>query len=133
MVAMEPVREAPKWGREWYVSSGLLILSAYAPSTPPLLSLPLFMNANPSSPPESPNSFKKRKIREINTFLESFNLTAPPLERNSSCLEGDVGFVELYKEYEIGEFSEEEIKEEEEVAEVEEFGVEYFDKSLTRD
>ncbi|GJT88406.1 hypothetical protein Tco_1070123 [Tanacetum coccineum] len=90
-------------------------------------------NANPSSPPESPNSFRYRKIREINTLLESLNLTAPPLERNSSCLEGDVGFVELFKEYEIREFSEEEIKEGEEVAEVEELVVEYFDKFPTRD
>nr|GEU55333.1 hypothetical protein [Tanacetum cinerariifolium] len=69
-------------------------------------------NANPSSPP---NSFKNRKIREINTLLESLNLTASPLERDPSCLEGDVGFVELFKEYEIGNFSEEEIVEVEEL------------------
>ncbi|GJT30929.1 hypothetical protein Tco_0911204 [Tanacetum coccineum] len=56
-------------------------------------------NANPSSPPESPNSFRNRKIHEINTLLKSLNLTAPPLERDCSCLEGDVGFVELFREY----------------------------------
>ncbi|GKC39388.1 hypothetical protein Tco_1051772 [Tanacetum coccineum] len=88
-------------------------------------------NANPSSPPESPNSFRNRKIHEITILLEFLNATAPPLKRDSSYLEGDVGFVELFKEYEIGYFSEEEI--EEEVVEVEELGVEYFDKYPTRD
>ncbi|GKB33126.1 hypothetical protein Tco_0872527 [Tanacetum coccineum] len=66
-----------------------------------------------------------------NTLLESLNLTAPPLQRDPSCLEGDVRFVELF-EYEIGDFSEEEIEEEEDVVEVEELGLEYFNKFLTR-
>ncbi|GKC00537.1 hypothetical protein Tco_0986673, partial [Tanacetum coccineum] len=65
-------------------------------------------DVNPSSPPESPNSFRNRKVREINAPLESLNLTAPPLECDLSGLEGDVKFVELFKEYEIGDFSEEE-------------------------
>ncbi|GJW19854.1 hypothetical protein Tco_0027290 [Tanacetum coccineum] len=43
------------------------------------------------------------------------------------------GFVEFFKEYKVGDFSEEEIEDEEEVVEVEELGVEYFDKFLTRD
>ncbi|GJZ31163.1 hypothetical protein Tco_0576210 [Tanacetum coccineum] len=44
-------------------------------------------NTNPPSPPESPDSFTDRKVREISALLESLNLTTPPLERN---LEGDV-------------------------------------------
>ncbi|GJV89070.1 hypothetical protein Tco_1533008 [Tanacetum coccineum] len=44
----------------------------------------------------------------------------------------DVGFVELFKEYEIGDVSEEEI-EVEKVEEVKELDVEYFDKFPTRD
>ncbi|GKC90467.1 hypothetical protein Tco_1151116 [Tanacetum coccineum] len=59
-------------------------------------------------------------IREINTLLESLKLTAPPLERDPSCLEEDVEFVELFKKYEIGDFREEEIKEEEDVVELKE-------------
>ncbi|GJR59551.1 retrovirus-related pol polyprotein from transposon TNT 1-94 [Tanacetum coccineum] len=47
---------------------------------------------------------------------------APPLEREPSCSEGDVGFVEFFKEYEIGNIREEEIEEEEEVVKVEELG-----------
>nr|GEY77692.1 hypothetical protein [Tanacetum cinerariifolium] len=43
-----------------------------------------------------------------------------------------LGFVELFKECDIGDVSEEEIKEEE-VVKVEELGVEYFDKFPTRD
>nr|GFA19962.1 hypothetical protein [Tanacetum cinerariifolium] len=50
-------------------------------------------------------------------------LSRPPLEREPSCLEGYVGFVNLFKEYEIRDVSEEEI-EEEEVVKVEELGVE---------
>ncbi|GKG29871.1 hypothetical protein Tco_0419769, partial [Tanacetum coccineum] len=72
-------------------------------------------NANPPSPPESPNSFINRKVREFNTLLESLNLVAPPLDREPSCLEGEIGFVELFKEYEIVDVRvkyEEEIKEE---------------------
>ncbi|GKE65079.1 hypothetical protein Tco_1519240, partial [Tanacetum coccineum] len=72
-----------------------------------------------------------RKVRESHTFLESLNLAAPPLEREHSCLEGDVGFVELFKEYEIGEVNKEEI-EKEDVVGVEEIGVEYFDKFPTK-
>ncbi|GJV20010.1 putative reverse transcriptase domain-containing protein [Tanacetum coccineum] len=45
----------------------------------------------------------------------------------------DVGFVEFFKEYEIGNIREEEIEEEEEVVKVEELGIEYFDKFSTRD
>nr|GEV11740.1 hypothetical protein [Tanacetum cinerariifolium] len=67
-------------------------------------------NANPPSPPESPNSFLNRKIQEFYTLLESVNLDNPPLEREPSCLEGDIGFVELFKEYEIEDVSEEEIE-----------------------
>ncbi|GJY11828.1 hypothetical protein Tco_0381137 [Tanacetum coccineum] len=48
-------------------------------------------NVNPTSQPKSPNSF--------------INLVAPPLDRESSCLEGKVGFLELFKEYEIGDVS----------------------------
>ncbi|GKB08392.1 hypothetical protein Tco_0836676 [Tanacetum coccineum] len=59
-------------------------------------------------------------IREINTLLESLKLTAPPLERDPSCLEGDVEFVELFKKYESGDFREEEIDEEEDVVELKE-------------
>ncbi|GJX14953.1 hypothetical protein Tco_0206711 [Tanacetum coccineum] len=83
-------------------------------------------NTNLSSPPESPNSFMNRKIHEINALLESLNLTSPPLERDSSCLEGDVGFFELFKEYKIGSISKEEIDEEEEVVEVEDLGIVKF-------
>ncbi|GKC43402.1 hypothetical protein Tco_1061124 [Tanacetum coccineum] len=93
-------------------------------------------NANPPSPPESPNSFINRKVREFNTLLESLNLVAPPLDREPSCLEGEIGFVKLFKEYEIVDVrvkDEEEIKEEEEVVEVEKLGVEYFDKFPTKD
>ncbi|GJV85501.1 hypothetical protein Tco_1525399 [Tanacetum coccineum] len=89
-------------------------------------------NVNPSSPPESPNSYRSRKVSEINALIESLNLTASPLERDLSCLERKVGFVELFKEYEIEDFSEEEITEEDDVVEVEELGVEYFDKFPTR-
>ncbi|GJS33171.1 hypothetical protein Tco_0531553 [Tanacetum coccineum] len=89
-------------------------------------------NVNPSSPLRLTNPFLNRKIQEFHTLLESLNLTAPPLEREPSCLEGDVGFVELFKEYEIGDVSKEEIREEE-VEEKEELGVEYFDKFPTRD
>ncbi|GJS76026.1 hypothetical protein Tco_0725907 [Tanacetum coccineum] len=60
-------------------------------------------NINPSSPPESLNSFRNRKIYELNALLESLNLTTPPLERDFSYLEGDIRFVELFKEYEIGD------------------------------
>ncbi|GKA74520.1 hypothetical protein Tco_0780822 [Tanacetum coccineum] len=81
---------------------------------------------------ESPNIFRIRKIREIDTLLESLNLTASPLKKDPSCLKGDVGFVKLFKTYEIGDVSEEEL-EEEEVVEVDELGVEYFDKFPTRD
>ncbi|GJS22154.1 hypothetical protein Tco_0450786 [Tanacetum coccineum] len=66
-----------------------------------------------------------RKVREFNTLLESLNLVDPPLNR-PSCLEGEVGFDELFKEYEIGDVSEEEIV-------GDELGVEYFDKFPTRD
>ncbi|GJR20877.1 hypothetical protein Tco_0969404 [Tanacetum coccineum] len=90
-------------------------------------------NTNPSSPPESPNSFKNRKICELNALLESLNLTALPLERDFFYLEGNVRFVELFKEYEIGELSEGETEEEEEVVEVEEIGVEFFNKFPTKD
>nr|GEZ10271.1 ribonuclease H-like domain-containing protein [Tanacetum cinerariifolium] len=89
-------------------------------------------NVDPSSPLESPNSFMNKKIRELHTLLESLNPAAPPLERQPSCLEKDVGFVELFKEYEIGDVREEVIEEEEELEGVEELGVEYFDKFLTR-
>ncbi|GJS02501.1 hypothetical protein Tco_0319009 [Tanacetum coccineum] len=89
-------------------------------------------NVNPPSPPESPNSFMNKKVREFNTLLESMNLAAPPLEKKPSCLE-DVGSVKLFKEYEIRDVREEEIEEEEEVVEVVEVGVEYFDKFLTRE
>nr|GEW05212.1 retrotransposon Orf1 [Tanacetum cinerariifolium] len=58
-------------------------------------------NTNPSSPLESPNSFRDRTILEINALLESLNLTAPPFDRDLSHLEGDVEFVELFKKYEI--------------------------------
>ncbi|GJU39610.1 putative reverse transcriptase domain-containing protein [Tanacetum coccineum] len=85
-------------------------------------------NVNPSSAPESPNSFMNRKVRDFNTLLKSLNLTALPLKREPSCLDGDVGFIELFKECEIGDIREEKIEEEEEVVEVEELGVEYFDK-----
>ncbi|GJU58695.1 hypothetical protein Tco_1236461 [Tanacetum coccineum] len=87
-------------------------------------------NANQSLPPESPKSFLNRNIREFKTLLESLNLATSPLEREPSCLEGDVGFFELFMKYEIGDVRKEEIEEEEE--EVEELGVEYFDKFLTR-
>ncbi|GKF31176.1 hypothetical protein Tco_0100974, partial [Tanacetum coccineum] len=69
-----------------------------------------------------------RKVRDFNTLLKSLNLTALPLKREPSCLDGDVGFIELFKECEIGDIREEKIEEEEEVVEVEELGVEYFDK-----
>ncbi|GJU78457.1 hypothetical protein Tco_1275527 [Tanacetum coccineum] len=62
-------------------------------------------NTNPSSPPDSPNSFRNRKICEINELLETLNLTAPPLERYFSYLEADVRFVELFNEYEIGDLT----------------------------
>ncbi|GKC10396.1 hypothetical protein Tco_1007178 [Tanacetum coccineum] len=84
-------------------------------------------DVNPSSPPESPNSFRNRKVREINALLESLNLTAPPFECDLSGLEGDVKFVELFKEYEIGDF-----KEDDDVLEEKELGVEYFDKFPSR-
>ncbi|GJZ44532.1 uncharacterized mitochondrial protein-like protein [Tanacetum coccineum] len=48
------------------------------------------------------------------TLLESLNLATPSLEREPSCLERDVGFFELFKEYEIGDVRKEEIEEEEE-------------------
>ncbi|GKG63149.1 hypothetical protein Tco_0638796, partial [Tanacetum coccineum] len=63
-----------------------------------------------------------RKVREFNTLLESLNLVAPPLDREPSCLEGEVGFVELFKEYEtrnVSEEVEEEIEEEKEEEAVE--------------
>ncbi|GJT21879.1 hypothetical protein Tco_0891816 [Tanacetum coccineum] len=82
---------------------------------------------------KSSNSFRNRKIYELYALLESLNLTAPPLERDFSYLEGDIRFVKLFKEYEIGDLSEEETEEEEEVVEVEELGVEYFDKFMTKD
>ncbi|GJW12594.1 hypothetical protein Tco_1578421 [Tanacetum coccineum] len=88
-------------------------------------------NVNPSSPPKSPNSFRNQTIQEINTLLESLNLTTLPFKRDPSCLEGDIRFVELFKNYEIGDFSEEEKEEEEDIVE-EELGVEYLDKFLTR-
>ncbi|GJU88225.1 hypothetical protein Tco_1300648 [Tanacetum coccineum] len=83
-------------------------------------------NASPSSPPESPNSFRNKKTCELNALLESLNLTAPSLERYFSYLEGDVGFVKLFKEYEIGDLSEGEMEEEEEVVDVEELGIVKF-------
>ncbi|GJS37268.1 hypothetical protein Tco_0535650 [Tanacetum coccineum] len=89
-------------------------------------------NTNPSSPPKSPNSFMNIKICELNALLESLNLTTPPLERDFFYLEGGVRFVELFKEYEIGDLSEGEI-EEEEVVEVEKVGVEYFDEFPTKE
>ncbi|GJT93777.1 hypothetical protein Tco_1082622 [Tanacetum coccineum] len=58
--------------------------------------------------------------------------SCPRVDREPSCLEGEVGFVEVFKEYEIGDVREEELEEEEEVVEVEELGVEYFDKFPTR-
>ncbi|GJR33018.1 hypothetical protein Tco_1109250 [Tanacetum coccineum] len=65
-------------------------------------------NANPSSPLESPNSPRDSMICELDVLLESLNLTASPLERN---LKGDVKFVELFKENEIRDFSDEEVEE----------------------
>ncbi|GJW32040.1 hypothetical protein Tco_0052072 [Tanacetum coccineum] len=47
-------------------------------------------------------------ICELNALLESLNLKALPLERD---LKEDVKFVEIFKEYEIGDISDEEIKE----------------------
>ncbi|GJW86304.1 hypothetical protein Tco_0161644 [Tanacetum coccineum] len=73
---------------------------------------------NPSSPPESPNSFRNRKICELNALLESLNLAAPPLEIDFSYLKGDIRFVELFKEYEIGDLSNGKTEEEKEVEEV---------------
>ncbi|GJS13152.1 hypothetical protein Tco_0407624 [Tanacetum coccineum] len=73
-------------------------------------------NVNPSSP-TSPIS---RRVQELNKLLE-------PRE---------VGLVELFKEYEIGDVGEEkveELEEEEEEMEVEELGIEYFDKFPTKD
>ncbi|GJY51179.1 hypothetical protein Tco_0442026 [Tanacetum coccineum] len=90
-------------------------------------------NVNPSSPLESPDLFRNREIFDLDALLESLNLTAPPLEKDFSYLEGDVRFVELFKKYEIGDRSEGETKDEEEVVEVEEVGVEYFDKFPTKD
>ncbi|GJZ13914.1 hypothetical protein Tco_0549144 [Tanacetum coccineum] len=72
-------------------------------------------NTNPSSPPESPNSLKDRMIYELEALFESLNLTSPPLERD---LKGEVKFVELFKEYEIGDLIKEE-SEEGEVMEIE--------------
>ncbi|GKD98988.1 hypothetical protein Tco_1382885 [Tanacetum coccineum] len=85
-------------------------------------------DANSLPPPESPNSLRDKIICELDALLESLNLTAQPLERD---LKGDVKFVELFKEYEIGDFSDEEI-EEGEIVEEEEVSVEYFDKFTTR-
>ncbi|GKA58877.1 hypothetical protein Tco_0758190 [Tanacetum coccineum] len=65
-------------------------------------------DANSLPPPESPNSLRDIIICELDALLESLNLTALPLERD---LKGDVKFVELFKEYEIGDFSDEEIEE----------------------
>ncbi|GJT75813.1 hypothetical protein Tco_1042538 [Tanacetum coccineum] len=67
-------------------------------------------------------------ICELDAFLESLNLTAPPLERD---LKGDVKFVQFFKKYEIGDISDEEI-EEGEIVEEKEVGVEYFDNFSTR-
>nr|GEY84234.1 hypothetical protein [Tanacetum cinerariifolium] len=96
-------------------------------------------NASPSSPPESPNSLLNRKIQEFHTLLKSLDLAALPLRREPSFLKGDVGFVELFLEYEIKDISEEEI-EEEEVVEVDELDAEnevvrlmMFPLSLTRE
>ncbi|GKA58686.1 hypothetical protein Tco_0757999 [Tanacetum coccineum] len=86
-------------------------------------------NTNPSSPPKSPNSFMNIKICELNALLESLNLTTPPLERDFFYLEGGVRFVELFKEYEIGDLSEGEI-EEEEVMEVEKVAFEKHWKEI---
>ncbi|GJY35317.1 hypothetical protein Tco_0420695 [Tanacetum coccineum] len=74
-------------------------------------------DANSSPPPESPTSLRDRMICELDALLESLNLTALPLERD---LKGDVKFVELFKEYDIGDFSDEEIEEGEIVEEKEE-------------
>ncbi|GKC72986.1 hypothetical protein Tco_1118869, partial [Tanacetum coccineum] len=67
-------------------------------------------DANSSSPPESANSLRDRMICEPDVLLESLNLTASPLDR---YLKRDVKFVDLFKEYEIGDFSDEEIEGEE--------------------
>ncbi|GJU98910.1 hypothetical protein Tco_1328181 [Tanacetum coccineum] len=80
-------------------------------------------NANPSSPPESPNSFRDRTILEINALLESLNLTVPPLDRELSHLVGDVEFVELLKKYKIKDSSYDELEEKDQVVEVDELGV----------
>nr|GEU89405.1 protein kinase-like domain, concanavalin A-like lectin/glucanase domain protein [Tanacetum cinerariifolium] len=79
-------------------------------------------NVNPSTPPE-PKSFRNKKVREINALLKSLNLISPPLKRDPSCLEGNVGFIELFKEYDIRDFSEEEVEEEEDIVEIEELEV----------
>ncbi|GJR61322.1 hypothetical protein Tco_1503484 [Tanacetum coccineum] len=73
-------------------------------------------DANSSPPPEFPTSLRDRMICELDALLESLNLTALPLERD---LKGDVKFVELFKEYDIGDFSDEEIEEGEIVEEKE--------------
>ncbi|GJZ72507.1 hypothetical protein Tco_0636358 [Tanacetum coccineum] len=62
-------------------------------------------NANPSSPLESPDLFRNREICDLDALFESLNLTAPPLEKDFSYLEGDPRFVELFKKYEIGDLS----------------------------
>ncbi|GKB08927.1 hypothetical protein Tco_0837239 [Tanacetum coccineum] len=76
-------------------------------------------DANSSPPPESPTSLRDRMICELDALLESLNLTALPLERD---LKGDVKFVELFKEYDIGDFSDEEIEEGEIAEEKEDLG-----------
>ncbi|GKC93957.1 hypothetical protein Tco_1159399 [Tanacetum coccineum] len=88
-------------------------------------------NANPLSPPESPNSLIYKKVREFNILLESLNLVASLLDRDPSCLEGEIGLVQLFKEYEIEDVRKEKEKEledgdpeeEEEVVEVEELSI----------
>ncbi|GJV69083.1 hypothetical protein Tco_1484592 [Tanacetum coccineum] len=75
-------------------------------------------NANPSSPPESPTSPISRRVRELNKLLEVLDIVVPPLTSGPSCLEGEVGFVELFKKYKIRDVrieNQEEIEEEEEV------------------
>ncbi|GKC04157.1 hypothetical protein Tco_0995767 [Tanacetum coccineum] len=65
-------------------------------------------NANSSPPPKSPDSLRDRMICKVDVLFKYLNLAALPLEWN---LEGDVKFVELFKKYEIGDFSDEEIEE----------------------
>ncbi|GKA83042.1 hypothetical protein Tco_0789790 [Tanacetum coccineum] len=89
------------------------------------------INTTLPSPPDPSNSFITKKVRKLNSFLESSDLVPRSLDTKFFCTkdDGDVMFIEIIKKYND---SHEEGPEDKENTIIEGLEVEYFDIFPTR-